>query len=359
VTNQRLGNITNFDSARVENVTRRYRLLDSARELLPDFRVAKCLHVPIPGQQIELWQDDKTGKAHLHGVGRCGSAWVCPVCSAKISIGRAAEIEEAVTNANGQGKTVVFVTLTASHKRADRLDDNLKGTKAAIRFMRKSRAWGRLRDVFGLAGQIDALEITWGFSAGWHVHSHAAFFMAHPPDVETIEDKIFTQWQNALSKQGMTCDRAHGVKVLIGTENLPGYLSKWGLKTELTSREKPGREESYSPFQLLALYEGGEGWAGRLFQEYADATKGVSSLRWSRGLRAELGMTGELTDQELAEAENSEGSTKLTELSRDEFKRLIYAGRRGVIGEMLMVAERGRAELLLWLSMFGISPPDT
>ena len=354
---ERLGNTTNFHAARVENVTRRYRLLDVARELLPDFRVSQCLHVPIPGQEIGIYKEVESGHAHQGGVGRCGSVWVCPVCSAKISLGRAAEIEEAVRIATEKGWYVVFTTLTSRHDRSDMLADIVKRVKASLSFMRSSRRAKKIREKYGFVGRIDASESNWGFSAGWHFHGHDITFYERPPDVETLEDELYQQWQHALGKQGLDCDREHGVKVLMGTEHLPGYLTKWGLKNELASREKPGRAESYSPFQLLALYDAGESWSGSLFQEYADATKGVSSLRWSRGLRDVLGMRGEMTDQELVEAEESEGSVLLVTLSRDEYQRIIYSGRRGVIGEMLTVAELGLPELLAWLSIFGVSPP--
>lgn len=353
---ERLGNITNFHAARGENVTRRYRLLDAARELLPDFRVSQCLHVPIPGQEIGIYKEVKSGHAHQGGVGRCGSVWVYPVCSAKISLGREAEIDEAVRIATEQGWHVVFTTLTSRHNRSDTLADIVKRVKASLSFMRSSRRAKKTREKYGFVGRIDAFESNWGFASGWHFHSHDITFYERLPDTESLEDELYEQWQHALGKQGLQCDREHGVKVLVGSEHLPGYLTKWGLKNELTSREKPGRAESYSPFQLLALYDSGEKWAGGIFQEYADATKGVSSLRWSRGLRDALGMRSELTDQELVEAEESEGSVLLVTLDKADYKRIIYSGRRGVIGEMLVVAELGLSELLAWLSMFGVFP---
>lgn len=361
MSNKRLGNITELDSARIardENVTQRYRLLDVARELLPDYRVSRCLHIPIPGKSIEIWQETKTAHAHLQGVGRCGSGWVCPVCASKIAMGRAAEIQEAIEKAKERGLSIIFVTLTARHSRGDTLSDNLAGLKNTLRFMRKGRAWGNLRRDLGIIGQVDGVEVTWGFSAGWHPHFHTAYFVQKSPDVTLLEGEIFKQWENALSKYGFTCEREYGVKVLLGGEYLSDYMAKWGLKTELTSREKSGRQGNYSPFQLLALYEAGEHWAGGLYQEYAEATKGLSLMRWGRGLRDDLGMGEEVNDQELAEAEVTEGAVKLATLAYNDFRRLIYSGRRGVIGELLTIAERGPGALWIWLGLFGIVPPE-
>lgn len=61
-----------------------------------------------------------------------------------------------------------------------------------------------------------------------------------------------------------------------------------------------------------------------------------------------------MTDQELVEAEASEQSVMIAILTREDYKRLIYSGRKGVIGELLMIAERGNAALDLWLIRFGL-----
>lgn len=356
---QRLGIITDFDSARIENTTRRYKLLDVTRELLPTHRVSSCLHVPIPGKTVEVWKEEKSGHAHLHGVGRCGSAWVCPVCATKIAMGRATEIEDGIKAAQAQGLTPVFITFTASHTREDALSSTLTKQKAAMRFMRSSRVWGKLKAVYGITGQIDAWEITWGFSAGWHPHSHGLYFTKSAPEVETLETELFDSWTHALSKQGLSCNRANGVKVLHGQAAVAAYMAKWGLQSELTSTEKRGRKDNYTPFQLLSLYEQGELWAGGLFQEFSDATRGLSMIRWSRGLRDALGMRAEMTDQQLVEVEESDGSVLMVTLDKASYKKIIYSGRRGVIGEMLMAAELGLSELLTWLAAFGISPRNS
>ena len=358
---ERLGIITDFDSAREKRddfIARRYRLLDVARELLPDHRVAGCLHVPIPGKVVEVWKEIKSGHAHLHGVGRCGSAWVCPVCATKIAIGRADEIEGGIKAAQVKGLIPVFITFTASHQRDDALVSTLTKQKAALRFMRASRRWGKLKAIYGITGQIDAWEITWGFSAGWHPHNHGLYFVKSAPEVEGLENELFDLWSHELSKQGLSCNRSNGVKVLHGQAAVAGYMAKWGLQSELTSPEKRGRKDNYTPFQLLSLYEHGEAWAGGLYQEFSNVTKGLSMIRWSRGLRDVLGLRTELTDQALAESEESDGSVLMLPLTRDEYKKIIYSGRRGVIGEMLMVAELGLPELIAWLSIFGISPRD-
>lgn len=362
---QPLGNITDIDSANARewrdlSVKRRYQLQDAARELLPEHRVSGCLRNSLPNRNLEVWLDTQTERAHLKGVMCCGSVWVCPVCASKVAIGRRDEVQEALKRAKTRGWQTAFVTLTSRHERQHALSDSLKRSKAALRFMRASRQWGYLRAAYGLEGSIDAVETTWGFNAGWHVHFHMIFFFSGAVDLVKAEATIFDLWNHALDGQGMECDREHGVQVVGGFEKAAEYITKWALQTEVTSREKPGREGHFGPFQLLDLYEQGEDWAGKLFQEYADATKGLSSMRWSRGLRQKLEMPTEASDQELAEASTSEQSVKLVTLTPSDVKKLLYSGRRGVLGEVVIVAERGQQALLLWLkSVFDIQPLPT
>ena len=137
-------------------------------------------------------------------------------------------------------------------------------------------------------------------------------------------------------------------------------MTKWGLDSEITKAdEKRGRGDNFTPFQLLELYAEGEGWAGHLYQEFADATKGTVSFSWSPrpnkrydeiGLRARLGLGDDLSDQELAEAEQERGKQiELFIFTDEQFQKIMYSNRRGVIGDMLVIAERGREALLLWL----------
>jgi hypothetical protein len=313
----------------------------------------------IPKKSIEVWKDNETGKAHLKGAMRCGSAWICPVCGSKIAVGRRVEIEEGIAKAKAKGFKMYLLTLTARHSRDDTLSDLMSNSKKALRRMRQNRPWKRFSAKYGFQGHIDATEITWGFSNGWHVHFHMIYLASEGIDTDQAENEIYDLWSKALAKVKMDCDRDHGVMVQPANEKAASYMTKWGLSLEITSREKEGREGNYSPFQLLDLFDRGYKWAGYLFQEYADATKGLSSLRWSRGLRDDLGMGAAATDDELVEEILSEDSTKLLTLTAEQYKSLIYTGITGVIGKMLMVAERGKDALLLWLDYVGVDVEDT
>jgi hypothetical protein len=339
-------------------ISSRYQLKDRAAELLPGFRVNTACMLPIiPNRQFEIWKDRDTDRTHIHGVARCGSVWVCPVCASKISVGRREEVREALDVLDRLGLKVLFVTLTASHSRKDKLGDLFDRFKSAKRYMRAGRKWQDVKGDYLVKGSISATEMTWGFSNGWHVHFHEIMIIGGVVEAGEVEARLYTLWSDALAREGLECSREHGVKALPGTEKVGDYITKWGLEHEITSLEKAGKNGNFTPFQLLALYDQGEAWAGGLFQEYADVTKGRVSLRWSRGLRDMLGMSKGLTDQELAEAEDGENSFRMVRLTRSEYMKILYSGRPGVMGEMLAVAKAGREALLIWLAeLFDVHP---
>jgi hypothetical protein len=311
----------------------------------------------IPDRQMEIWKDKSTGKTHVHGVARCGSVWVCPVCASKISLARREEVQEALELAEQMDWKVLFVTLTASHTREDQLIDLFQGFKSAKRYMRSGRKWQAVKQDYLVKGSITATEMTWGFANGWHVHFHEIFFIGAAAEVSEVEERFYQLWSRSLDRERLSCDREHGVKVQIGSERAGEYITKWGLDHELTSLGKDAKQGSFNPFQLLALYDQGEAWAGGLFQCYADVTKGKVSLRWSNGLRDKIGLSEELTDQEISEAEAGEDSVLLVTLTNKQYRKILYSGRVGVLGEMLSVSEAGQEALRIWLAeLFSIHP---
>ena len=326
----------------------RYKLLDTAKHLLSNERITFCLHSLPTGAKV--LQDTKTGHAHLAGVARCGLGWVCPVCSTKIALGRRSELLEASTAAREKGLQAYFVTYTASHKKEDTLQDNFTDMKAALTSLKVSRAWRELKINSGMVGYVDAWEITFGNANGWHPHMHSVIFASPGLDVQKLEISIFELWEKSLAKLGLSASKEHGVKVARANDNIGEYLTKWNLETEMTGANfKEGKAKSYTPMGLLALYQAGNKQAGILFQEYAKATKGKSSLRFSRGLRDLLGLGQGSTDKELAEAEQGRTAETLATFSPALWKEIKRQGKSGVIGELLIVAGMGQGALDIWL----------
>ncbi|RLD02864.1 MAG: hypothetical protein DRI56_13460 [Chloroflexota bacterium] len=366
---QHLGNLRNLSAKlgneqfRVDARTSRYKLQNAAKTLLPGWAVDYCMEAAIPGRSVEIWQDADSDHAHIKGVARCGSVWTCPVCSAKIAIERRDEIAEALKMAKKAGYRPVMVTLTAAHSRDMSAAELVEKMTTAKRWMRNHGSFKNIKSMMGFQGSISSMEVTWGYANGWHFHFHEVFVVSKINGAAELKGAFFSLWERALSRVGLIANYERGVDVIVPRpddyERVGNYIAKWGLESELSRGDaKEGKEGGhYSPYQLLAMYEQGTDWAGGLFQEYARATKGKTSIRWSRGLRDVLGLSKELTDKEAAEAQASENSYMLLRLTRAEYKKIIYSGRRGVLGELLAVAEVGRDALLLWLeSVFDIMP---
>ena len=329
----------------------RFILLDTAKKLLSQTRITFCMHsLPNKATGATVEQDIETGHSFIAGVARCGLGWTCPVCATKIAMGRREEIDNALKMAEEQGLQPYFVTYTASHTREDALEANLADMKKAIRWMRMGGTWQKIKSDYGIVGYIDSWEITWGFSNGWHAHMHEVIFAKAGADIKDLEKKIFERWDKSLSRLGLFASEKYGVKVVLADDDIASYLTKWSLKTEMTgSNFKSAKKNSFTPMGLLSLAEAGEKWAGKLYQEYARATKGKSAIRWSRGLRDLLELGNASSDQELADAEQGRKSRTLAVFPAQTWKEIQKTGRKGIIGELLVVAGMGKESLDVWL----------
>lgn len=235
--------------------------------------------------------------------------------------------------------------------------------------MKSGKAYGSLRDEYGIIGTVQAAEITHGQAHGWHPHIHELAFLAGGLDREAFRVRMFERWRRACLKAGLgEPSEAHGFDVR-GGEEAAGYVSKglgaeawdrpapepapepatagngWGLPSEVTKGHiKNGRGSSRSPFQILdcavdpeALPEHRE--ASRLlFLDYAEATKGRRQLSWSPGLRARFAVP-ELSDDEIA-AEVGEESVLLASISLEDW---YIIERNGLQPQVLSLAENGGA----------------
>jgi len=333
-----------------ERVKWRFALLDEARRLLPDARVADCMRRIIPGGEntVDVMFDPEHEAAHFKGVVTCGSPWLCPICAAKISERRKIELQEGLVAHPELSQ--VMVTLTLQHRRGDALSGLLDNLKDGLQFARSGAPWQRFVDRLGIAGSVTATEITWGEGSGWHPHAHVLLLCETVPsesELVRLEGFLSERFGGWIGKNGGYVSPEFGVKVQLGDAGGAAYVAKWGSAAELTkSNQKLGRDNRLGPWGLLALSADGDRKAGALFQEYAAAVRGRRVLRFSRGLRDRLGMGDEKSDEELAVAEEAT-AVVLATLDRYQWACVVGNGARG---ELLEVAARGDPEKLwLWL----------
>jgi len=289
------GEILDGRSARLE----RFSLQSAAKKLLPNERVSRCLRYPIPNQEIEVWRHIETCKSFYVGLGVCGSVWVCPMCSAKISERRRIELKKCITQHSDNKGFVAMLTLTVRHNYMDDLQLMLiKLTKAMTRF-RTGKRYHNLTKQIKLIGTIRALELTHGKN-GWHPHFHILIFYETKQNLKKLINDFYSLW--SLACQGSGLDTSKDAISLQDAEQASDYASKWGVESEMTksNSKRGGFEKGRTPFDILRDYLFEPKQRDEiLFKNYAIAFKGKQQLVWSRGLK-KLFDLDEIDDEAIA-----------------------------------------------------------
>jgi hypothetical protein len=212
---------------------------------------------------------------------------------------------------------VYMATYTFRHKRKDRLRDLLYEFGEAQRSMTGARDYKAIRSAYGIKHSIKALEVTYGWSNGWHVHSHWLLFGERPllgGGVDELKRSLYAAWGAACGRKGLETSEAHGVDVQSTEGAIADYIAKWGHdpgedkrpwgpEDELakSASKTAGKGTRYTPWDLAREYaKTGSQHFAELFVEYALHFHGKRQLVWSRG--AKLALLGEV---ELTEAEQA------------------------------------------------------
>ena len=281
----------------------------------------------------------KEGTPYLAGINHCACIWLCAPCSARIRRKRAAEIEAANALWVAAGHSITFVTLTSAHDEGDRLRLLLDAQAAAWKKITNGGAWTRLRKQLGIAGHITAIEITCGCN-GWHPHRHVLLYTEDRIDAAgmvALDQHLRGRWGDVMEAAGLRRpDQDHGLDIRYNCADhgLGQYVAKvqegdWGVAQEMTRGDlKDGRKSHRTPFEVLAAYFTGGDVADRdLWLEYTRATRGLSAVKWSRGLRAAIFGPGavERSDAELA-AEEDAGGQMIAQVPGTVWARVTMAG---------------------------------
>lgn len=303
----------------------RFALKSVVNRLLPTSRTSKCMRWRVPHKQLQVLKSREHNKAFFSGLEVCASVWACPVCAAKISERRRAELVTALALAKARGWDVFMMTLTIPHGMGDELSALLEQIHKAWRSTSTSRAGQKLRKLLGVRGTVRALEVTHGQN-GFHPHLHVLLFLDQDFSPQSVQNAFAPLWQQACERVGLPRPSdAHGCRVDDGS-HAAKYAAKWGLESELTkSHTKKGKSGSRTPWDFLRSVLGKlEGWeqSAHLFRTYAEAFKGKRQLYWSNGLRDLLAMGAEETDKETAEKE-IDRSYALADLTADHWRAIL------------------------------------
>lgn len=241
---------------------------------LPEYANSQIRYCGLPNDSFftaneKIYQIDENiyHGFYFNGYQTCGSIF-CPVCSGLIKTYRAHELN---TFCNLFKGNIFMFTFTIQHSRSDKLKQLFKILSDAHR-----RFWNNsvTKKIFGpLDGTVRALEVTHGHN-GWHPHFHTLLFV--PASVSFSDDAIskFQQcWSRMVKRAGGEADPDIGLQVQ-GGDHAASYVCKLG--SELNGQEC---KDSCDYLQLLVDRK------KSLVQEYLIALKGVTWLKWSRGLR--------------------------------------------------------------------------
>jgi hypothetical protein len=313
----------------------RFELQSVARSTLPGHRIRCCLLYRRPNTaSVEVRRSSVSGLAYYAGLQVCGRGAVCPICGARIAEHNRGEIQAALDVWRGRGGVPALLTFTMPHYRSQGLAENVKALLGAYRALTGHRSYRELAGAAGLTHSIRSLEVTWGRRNGFHPHLHTLGFFGSGYGGAGLRERLPLLWlaelQRHLDITNTDYVLERGVRFQLGFPAGAEYLSKvgqaWGLAEEVAkANRKKGRGDHYSPVQLLChVRDGTLPEAAVVYREYAEASKGLHFLQWSRGARAALGLAEEKCDEEKADGED-QGDLVLASLTPEEW-RAVRAG---------------------------------
>lgn len=306
---------------------RRYDLRARAQSVTALKRVAECGR-RLDGEGVAVVVNE-TGAAGYAGVRYCGSVWACPACSAVIRGARAIEIQAAVSDWIAKGGGALWVTETVPHTAGDAIAETWSRLADGHRWALSGKRGVQLRGLVAYVGSIASTETTRG-RHGWHPHRHSIILTEKPVSADVraaFQAGLHDQWvryakrlaEKAADGSGPRLPK-EGVGVLVREvyghpERLAAYVAKvqddgssWQIGNEAARGDiKKGRRGGRTPFQLLEDLDEHPGKVRRWWRQYEAASVGRSAIRWSRGLRARLGLAVEKTDAELAQLLGEQG----------------------------------------------------
>lgn len=306
-------------------LARRVALDDDPWQAVPFRRTAGCGRI-LHGDDVTVHQ--VAGTAYVSGVSTCGSVWLCPVCEAKIRTGRALELRELATAHAATGGTVGMITLTVRHGPEHELAELMDVEGDAWRSIQQDDRWRGLTDEVAeiagvqLVGFVRSWEVTQGFTAdpktgSWHPHFHVLLLWADDGDHTVDVDWIRQAWAQRIENRLGARPDSHGFDYRVIRAEDAEYVSK--ISDEITRVDLKGGSRS-----VWALVEhAAEGQVLSVFRwlDYCRATKGRSSVRTSRGLRARYGLDEAKTDAELA-ADDRDG-TVIGTIAKDDWPAMM------------------------------------
>lgn len=342
-----------------------YALRFYAREVLARHGVQKRLRfcgarIRPRDQGVSVYARPDRAYGRVAGVCVCGQSLCCPVCAPRVAAFRANEVAEAFKRAQARGYEARLVTFTMPHRRADHLGREIDAFSAAWR--RFGKGWSADQSRRFSLGNHVGRECTWSAEHGWHYHHHQ---LRYDEPGKFDAERMHAQWLTALDYVGRKWRGAekHAFDVgVVGQEAGARYVSKLATSVEAQARAI-GSEVSSSITKgrnlntLLAhAMQGDDYLEGVWFMGVREIIRRkVSSVRWSRGLRDELGLGIEKDDTQVAEEEKLPTDVLLGALNAHQWRGIL---RWKAEFPLLCAANKGREAVNEFLSGLDLGELD-
>ena len=275
-------------------------------------RVAFCGRFPVKSSgEVQVRRTgDAVGYAGLQS---CGSVWADPVCNSRIQARRRLEVGVGLSSAL-QGGSAAFGAYTLRHRLGEPLDPLWRALSACWQAVARDKSVRECRADLGHLGVIRAAEVTHG-DHGWHPHLHPCHVfgcVVSEADVAQLHAVQWRAWAAAAERLGRSAPllaAQHLHRVVDLGDALSDYFAKGtyaGVESvgwEITSTQtKSGiRAKGATPWDLLRrVQRDGDADALDLWHHWERGSRGKRALTWSRGLRRQLGLDAETSDEDIA-----------------------------------------------------------
>lgn len=338
------------DGRKLERQVSRWQARSHGRELLRArgfhrLRPASCGFAMAHGAAgVEVYRRPDQARARLAGVCQCGQPLLCPVCSPRVAAVRSAEVADGFKRASMKGWQATLMVFTAPHKMGSSLLDEVDFWRDAWeKFLGSGNVAARLRKQ--RVGHVGGPEITWTWTNGWHFHRNLVVYHLGELDIEAHRRR----WMDCLGGRYSRHAEVHAFEAKpMDSEEMAAYCAKQGA--EIAWQE--GKSSSMTPLTLLV----------QAAKERTDcpqwveacgvvAARKLSIVRWSKGLRKDLGMTVEKSDEEVATEQAEPTDQLLGVLTPAQWHRII---QMRLEYRLTQEAQLGGEALELFLCAHGI-----
>lgn len=338
------------DGLKIEGGSKRWLARSHGRKLLRDrglirLRPASCGFAMAHGSAgVEVWKSPDRSRGKVLGVCKCGQPLLCPVCSPRVAAERSCEVADGFERASNRGWKAHLMVFTAPHKMGSPLLNEVDFWRDAwARYMGQSQGAQRLRKQ--RVGHVGGPEITWGWLNGWHFHRNLIVYHLGDLDVEAWRRR----WMDCLGGRYSRHAEKHAFNAKpMDSAAMAAYCAKVGA--EIAWQE--GKSDSMTPLTLLVQ----SALAGEDCPQWVEAcgvvaARKLSIVRWSKGLRADLGMAKEKTDEQIAKEKTEPTDVLLGVLTPAQWHRIV---NMRLEYRLTQEAQLGHEALELFLEAHGI-----